>query len=161
MRIRGARPDDAEALAAMWNVMIRETLFTFTTEEKSPGGIAAMIKDRPGAFWVADAPEPVGFVTYGQFRAGPGYAASVEHSIVLTQSAQGHGIGRALMTKAFGSAAQQGRHVMMAAISGAYPGAVAFHSALGFLPVGRLPEVGLKHDQWIGLILMQKMLSGR
>ena len=76
MRIRGARPDDAEALAAMWNVMIRETLFTFTTEEKSPGGIAAMIKDRPGAFWVADAPEPVGFVTYGQFRAGPGYAAS-------------------------------------------------------------------------------------
>ena len=161
MRIRGARPDDAKALAAIWNVMIRETLFTFTVEEKSPDGIAAMINDRPDGFWVADAGGLIGFVTYGQFRAGPGYAASVEHSIVLTKVAQGRGIGRALMTKAFNSAAQQGCHVMMAAISGANPEAVVFHDALGFLPVGRLPEVGRKHDQWIDLILMQKMLSGR
>ena len=64
MRIRGARPDDAEALAAIWNVMIRETLFTFTVEEKSPDGIVAMINDRPDAFWVADAGGLIGFVVW-------------------------------------------------------------------------------------------------
>jgi L-amino acid N-acyltransferase len=161
MIVRAAASGDASAIAAIWNAMIRDTLFTFTTEEKTPSGIEDMIAARPGAFWVAEQDGVVGFVTYAQFRAGPGYAASVEHSIVLTQAAQGRGAGRMLMQRALDSAADQGRHVMVAGISAANPGGVAFHTAMGFDPVGRMPQVGRKAGRWLDLILMQKLLLPR
>lgn len=159
MIIRAAVAEDAPEIAALWNEMIRTTLFTFTTDEKTQAGVTAMIADRPGAFWVAATDRVLGFVTYAQFRAGPGYAASVEHSIVLAASSHGQGLGRALMGKAMASAAQQGRHVMVAGISSANPKGVAFHDALGFVHVGRMPEVARKDGKWLDLILMQKMLA--
>ncbi|MEX3316034.1 N-acetyltransferase family protein [Sulfitobacter sp. PS-8MA] len=158
--IRPAVAQDAAAVAALWSGMIRDSLATFTTEEKTADDIALLIDARRGAFWVADvAGEVAGFVTFGSFRGGPGYAATVEHSIVLSDSARGQGLGRGLMTRAMGAAAAQGHHVMVAAISSANPGAVAFHEKLGFAQVGHMPEVGRKRDQWLDLILMQKILA--
>ena len=98
-------------------------------------------------------------MTYGTFRNGPGYAATVEHSIVLAEGARRSGTGRRLMERAMAEAAQQGMHVMVAGISAVNSGAVAFHAALGFVEAGRLREVGRKNDQWLDLILMQKTLT--
>ena len=159
MIIRAAGTQDAAEIAAIWNDMIRDTLFTFTTEQKTDAGIVAMIADRPGAVWVAQTDRIVGFVTYAQFRTGPGYLSSVEHSIVLGDGARGQGVGRALMDQACLSAAQQGRHIMVAGISSANIGGVAFHAAMGFQQVGRMPEIARKDGQWLDLILMQKMLT--
>jgi len=157
--LRAATADDAGAIADLWNVVIRDTLATFTTRIKSADEMAALIHARSDAFWVAVQDETVlGFVTYGAFRAGPGYSATVEHSIILAPAAQGRGLGRALMTHALAAAKAQGHHTVVAAISGANPGAVAFHGALGFDHVGRMPQVGRKAGQWLDLILMQKTL---
>ena len=160
MSLRAAELGDAGAVATLWNGMIRDSLATFTTEEKTPQDIAGLIASRVDAFWVAEVAGAVqGFVTFGSFRGGPGYAATVEHSIVLAETAQGKGLGRGLMTRAMDAAAAQGHHVMVAAISSANPGAVSFHETLGFAQVGRMPEVGRKRDHWLDLILMQKILG--
>ncbi len=159
MILRAAGAPDAPVIAAIWNRMIRDTLFTFTTDEKTDAGITKMIADRPGAYWVAQDDGIVGFVTYAQFRSGPGYQMSVEHSIVLNEAAQGRGAGRALMDKAMKMAAEQGLHVMVAGISSANTVGVAFHTALGFQHVGRMPQVAHRNGRWLDLILMQKMLS--
>lgn len=161
MKLRAAEPSDAEAVAALWNVMIRDTLATFTSEEKTPQSIQKLISERAGAFWVADGDGVLGFVTYGPFRTGPGYAATVEHTIILDAAARGNGLGRALMHTAMGAAHAQGHHVMVAGISAANPQAVAFHASLGFEQTGVMPEVGRKAGQWLDLIFMQKMLSPR
>lgn len=139
--------------------MIRETDATFTTQEKTIKGMAALIAERTGGFWVADLGGVQGFVTYGPFRSGPGYAATVEHTIILAKTAQGSGAGRALMQKAIAGGRAQGHHVMVAAISGANPGAVGFHSKLGFEQVALMPQVGRKGGKWLDLILMQKIIS--
>tara|TARA_R110002049_G_scaffold10127_6_gene50560 strand:- start:29515 stop:29997 length:483 start_codon:yes stop_codon:yes gene_type:complete len=156
--LRAATPLDATRIATLWNVMIRDSLATFTTVEKSVAEVEQMIADRPGAFWVAGR-DVQGFVTFGPFRNGPGYASTVEHSIVIAPEAQGCGLGRDLMTQALTGAAARGHHAMIAAISGANPGAVFFHEMLGFDRVGHLPQVGRKSGQWLDLILMQKNLS--
>ncbi len=159
MKVRPATLSDAPAVTALWNSMIRETLATFTTEEKLFTDLEAMITARSHAFWVAEGSTGVlGFVTYGPFRGGPGYAATAEHTIILGPEAQGQGLGRALLDHALSAARAQDLHVMIAGISSANPRAVDFHAAMGFVKTAHMPEVGRKQGQWLDLILMQKTL---
>lgn len=159
MKIRGAQASDAKAIAALWNELIRETDATFTHIEKPVDEIVSLIFNRADAFWVADDHGVQGFVTYGPFRGGPGYARTVEHTIILGKDAQGLGAGRKLMARAKDGAQAQGHHVMVAAISGANPAAIAFHAKLGFEQTAMMPQVGRKGGVWLDLILMQKIIS--
>lgn len=140
--------------------MISDSLVTFTTVRKSPAAVAAAIGAGAAPFLVAEAGGQVlGLATCGPFRSGPGYAFCVEHSVHLDPQARRRGIGTMLMEHLQQAAAVAGKRVMVAAISGANPGAVAFHAALGFTEVGRMPAVGFKAGQWLDLVLMQKRLA--
>jgi phosphinothricin acetyltransferase len=157
--IRPAAPADAPAIAAIWNRVIRDTAQTFTTAEKDPADLArAMTAGQP--FLVAETGRaPIaGFVTYFQFRGGPGYAYTVEHSVHVAQEARGRGLGRALMAAAEAHARAAGAHSMIAGVAGENAGGAAFHAAIGYREIARLPEVGWKFGRWHDLVLMQKML---
>ena len=139
--------------------MIRDTLATFTTTEKPVEDVANLIAQRRNAFFVAEQDGLVeGFATCGTFRPGPGYAHTVEHSVIVDPDAQGGGVGRGLMLQLEGACKKADCHVMVAAISSANPHAIAFHTALGFETTARMPQVGRKAGQWLDLILMQKIL---
>ncbi|WP_424831141.1 N-acetyltransferase family protein [Ruegeria sp.] len=160
MIIRPATPADVDAIVSITNEVIQDTLVTFTTELRTPAGIAADIKGRSGHYLVAELRDQVvGFATFGPFRAGPGYAKTCEHTIQLSPDARGQGVGKALMKALENVARDNGVHVLVAGISSANPAAIAFHAALGFAEVGRMPEVGRKWDQWLDLVLMQKILT--
>jgi L-amino acid N-acyltransferase YncA len=89
--IRPATPDDAPAIAEIWNRIIRDTVITFTTAEKDADAIAASIAEGMPYHVAEDAGRILGFVTAFQFRGGPGYAHTFEHSIHLLPEAQGRG----------------------------------------------------------------------
>jgi L-amino acid N-acyltransferase len=161
--IRPANATDAEAIATIWNHYIRQTLTTFTTAEKTTDAIASMIAEKQAAghgTFVALAEGAVaGFATYGQFRVGPGYARTMEHSVMLRPGAAGRGLGRALMAEVEDHASAGGAHSLFAGVSAENDAGRRFHARLGFTEVARLPQVGFKWDRWIDLVLMQKMLS--
>ncbi|MES0824646.1 GNAT family N-acetyltransferase [Ruegeria sp. SCP11] len=160
MIVRRAELGDAAAIAAITNAIIRDTLVTFTTDERTVQSIAADIETRGPGFLVAESDGQVqGFATYGPFRTGPGYAHCREHTIQLASEARGQGTGRALMAALEGAARADGVHVLVAGISSANPDAIAFHAALGFVQVGHMPEVGFKWGKRLDLVLMQKILS--
>lgn len=157
--IRPACADDAVAIATIWNHIIRDTTATFTTVEKDPDAIAAQITAGT-PWWVAVVNETVqGHATYGQFRGGPGYARSVEHSIHLYNSAQGLGLGRALMAALETHAQRHGVHVIVAGVSSDNPAGQAFHARLGYTECGRVCEAGYKWGRYLDLVLMQKILT--
>lgn len=159
MIIREAVQSDAASVTEIWNWMIRDTRATFTSEEKTVEEVASLLTNRPNAFFVAeDQGKVLGFVTFGSFRSGPGYAATVEHSIVVHPDNIGLGVGRALMKRAMSAASQQGKHVMIGAISGVNTQAIAFHEGFGFEHVGMLPQTGRKNGEWLDLVLVQKIL---
>ena len=153
--IRQATARDAVWIMDLWNGVIADTLITFTTTPKTHNEIIAKIET--GTVLVATNQR--GFATYGPFRAGPGYAATVEHSVMIAPGVRGTGLGRALMTLLIQHAREHRKHVMVAGVSSANHTAVKFHSALGFVEVGRMPQVAHKFDQWLDLILMQRMLN--
>jgi phosphinothricin acetyltransferase len=160
--IRPAEPRDADAIVAIWNPLIRESAITFNSQEKTPDDlIRTMIhkRDLGHAFLVAEEERAVvGFGLFGQFRAGVGYARCFEHTIILAPEAHGRGVGRALMTALEEKAREMGGHSLMAGVSAENEAGVAFHKAVGFSEVARVPEVGWKFDRWIDLVLLQKFL---
>ena len=158
--IRQADLEDAEAIARIANDMIRDTLITFTNDEKTPAALRDVIGERGLRYLVAEIDgQVVGFATYGAFRGGQGYRHTAEHSVQLAPAAQGRGLGRRLMARLVDVARADGIHVLVAGVSGANPGGIAFHASLGFAEVGRMPQVGRKWGQWLDLVLMQKVLS--
>ena len=163
MTVRPASVEDAAAIAEIWNRYIRETAVTFTSQEKTPAGIAADIAARQNggmAFFVAEeASRIVGFATSFPFRSGSGYRHTLEHSVQLVQGAEGRGVGRALIARIEAAARSGGVRTLVAVVSGENPQAIAFYQALGFREVGRMPEVGKKFGRWIDIVLMQKFLS--
>ena len=159
LRVRPAQAADAPQIAAIWNAVIEHTAATFTSEPKREEALIADIAHRGAAFQVAEeAGHVLGFATYFQFRGGPGYAYTMEHSIQLAPEARGRGVGRALMAELEGEARREGVHSLWAGVSGENPAGVAFHLRLGFAEVARLPEVGYKFGRWMDLILLRKIL---
>ncbi|MBD3680120.1 MAG: N-acetyltransferase family protein [Rhodobacteraceae bacterium] len=162
MTIRAATDADIPGILAIWNPVIRDTAITFNPVEKSEADLAAMLAEKAAAghgFLVAeDAGEILGFVTYGQFRGGVGYARTMEHTIILAPGAHGRGLGRALMAAIEDHARAGGAHSLFAGVSSGNPSGVAFHAAIGFREVVVLREVGWKFGQWYHLHVMQKFL---
>ena len=156
MIIRHATTADAKAIATIWNHYIRDTTVTFLPDEKSVEDAKKMIAT--DVCLVADDGGVQGFARYFQFRGGRGYVHTVEHTVLLAPGTGGRGYGRDLMRALMTHAAEAGKHSMWAGVSGENAEGVAFHAALGFDEVARLPEVGFKFGRWIDLVLMQKRL---
>ncbi|MEM7471514.1 MAG: N-acetyltransferase family protein [Pseudomonadota bacterium] len=156
--IRTARAEDAAGIAPIYNQIIRDTTITFLPDEKTVDDLVAAI-EAADAYLVAEhGSEIVAFASFGPFRSGAGYARVKEHSICLAQQARGHGLGAALMKALEDAARAQGVRVLVAGISGENDAAQRFHTRLGYVQVGHLPEIGDKFGRPLDLVLMQKSL---
>lgn len=161
--IRQARRADVPQIAQLWNAIIRETVITFNPQEKSDADVWRTILSRarqghPFLVAVQDG-AVLGFATYAQFRAGLGYARSMEHSINLAPAARGLGLGRRLMAAIEDHATARGMRAMVGAVTASNLASQQFHEALGYRVVGRMPQVGWKFGRFHDLVLMQKLLG--
>ncbi|MCQ0971552.1 GNAT family N-acetyltransferase [Paracoccus sp. TK19116] len=161
--IRDSRPDDAPAIAAIWNPVIRDTTITFWPTERSVDEIAAIISHRQAAnrahlVALDDAGQVIGFASYDQFRGGLGYARSMEHTIQVARDFRGSGIGCALMGAIERHARARGHRVMIGAVTGTNAASIAFHARLGYSEWGRVPAAGWKFGEFHDLVLMGKDL---
>ncbi len=160
--IRPASPADVAAITAIINHVILRTTITFNAVAKSEAEVLAMMLERRALgfeMFVADLDGVVGYASYAQFRAGIGYARSMEHSVALSTEGQGRGAGRALMQAVEDHARAGGARIMVGAVTSDNARSIRFHKALGYDQVGLLPDAGYKFGQYYDLLLMQKILS--
>jgi L-amino acid N-acyltransferase YncA len=102
--------------------------------------------------------ELVGFGSLSPYRPRPAYSTSVEDSIYVRRSAQGAGVGRALLAELVHVASARGFHTVMARIVGGHEASIGLHRSLGFEMVGIEREVGRKFGRWLDVVVMQRML---
>lgn len=120
---------------------------------RQAAGHAFLVAERAGAI--------LGFASYSQFRAGPGYVHSMEHTVNLAPEARGHGTGAALMRAIEDHAARAGHHALIGAVTACNAGSLAFHRRLGFAEVGRIPGAGWKFGRFHDLVLVHKQPRAR
>jgi L-amino acid N-acyltransferase len=161
--VRDASEADLAATLEIYNEVIATSTAVFTDVPRTLNEHRAWWEARRSAGFpvlvAAVGEEVVGFASYGQFRPWPGYRGTVEHSVHVRGDRRRQGIGRLLLAELMSRARAQGHHVMVAGIDGDNAGSIALHEALGFVEVGRMPEVARKFGRRLDLVLLQAMLA--
>ena len=162
--IRDATEADLPGILAIYNEVIATSTAVFSDRPVTLEDRQAWFAARAGQGYpvlVAEGGDGsvLGFASFGDFRAWPGYRHTVEHSVHVRADARGRGVGSALLPPVLARAAALGKHVVVAGIDAANAGSIRMHERLGFERAGHLREVGRKFDRWLDLVLMQRLLG--
>ena len=162
LRLRAAEDHDLPALTAIYNEVVASSTAIYRDTpvdlaERRAWWMARTAQGYP--VLVAEAVEGVvGFSTFGDFRAWPGYRFSVEHTVHVAQGRRSSGVGRALVEALFPIAKSLDKHVMLAGVDAENAASIRFHERLGFEQTGRLREVGFKFGRYLDLVFLQRFL---
>ncbi len=163
MNIHDAAAADLPGLLAIYNEVIATSTAVYTDNPVTLDNRVQWWRERVAKGFpvlVATAgSEVLGFSTFGDFRAWPGYRYTVEHSVHVRADRRGQGIGKALLTALFPRAEALGMHVMIAGVDGANAASIRFHERLGFERAGNLREVGNKFGRWLDLVFLQRWIG--
>lgn len=158
--VRRAEERDLEAIVAIYNHAIENTLATFDLEPFEVDARRAWFEgfDDEHPLRVATREEVVvGFAYYGVFRNKPGYARTKEMTVYVAPDATGTGVGDALYAALIEHATQRGVHVLIAVLAAHNPASIALHRKHHFVPVGHLRQVGYKHGTWVDTHYWQRI----
>lgn len=164
MIIRPADADDAFAISSILNAFLATTTIEWTDTPQTTESVLVWLDDHEAVLVAEEADEVVGVAAFGWFRdvvRRPGYRFTVEHTIHMRQDHWGRGLGRQLMQALIDSARESGKHAMIGVIDGENEASVRFHKRLGFVEVGRMPQIGAKFGRWCDLVLLQLRLDAR
>lgn len=103
--------------------------------------------------------ELLGFASYGVFRGWPAYKYSVEHSVYVSASHRGKGIGKRLLQQIIEEATRQDYHVLIGGIDAQNTVSIALHKSLGFQCAGTIRQAGFKFGRWLDLEFYQMILN--
>lgn len=166
MLIRDAQPDDMQAVLDIYNKAVRELAAIWTDHEDDLAERTAWLTDMKAHNWpvfIAEADDGriMGYGYFSSYRGRDGYALTVEHSVYLTEWAQGQGAGRAMLEKLIKTAKQSGYHAMIGVIEAENTISIALHKKLGFADGGVLPQLGQKFGRWLDQHQMVLLLDDR
>ena len=153
MTIRDATPDDAEAIAAIYNHFIANTTISFEEELVSAEVLRQRIADvkEGGLPWiVAEVDGKVAGYAYAtKWRVRAAYRFAVETSVYLSKDFSGQGLGSALYADLLARLRAAGIHLAIGGIALPNPASIALHEKMGYEKVAHFSEVGRKFERWI------------
>jgi L-amino acid N-acyltransferase len=162
MTIRDAVEGDLPEITAIYNDVLMTSTAIYRDE---PATVAERL-----AFWLArveqnyptlvacDGGAVIGFASFGDFRAWPGYRFTVEHTVHVHASWRGRGVGSELVRALIPRAAALGKHVMIGGIDADNVASLRFHERIGFEQVAHFKEVGFKFGRFLDLVFVQRRL---
>jgi len=161
LEIRDAVPDDASAIADVYNHYVRESVATFDTEPKSAEDRRLWLRERDASHPVLVALSDGNIVAWGAlspYGHRPAWYPTVELSLYVHPEHLGEGFGRAMMAALLERARREGHHLVVGQIVGGNEPSIALASTLGFEVVGVLREAGEKFGRRLDGVLVQRLL---
>jgi L-amino acid N-acyltransferase YncA len=158
--IRAARPEDAGAVAALYNTGIAERQATFETRPRAAAEIAAWFE--PGLpFLVAENADGrvVGFARVSPYSDRCVYAGVGEHGVYVDAATRGQGHGRRLLDALAADAERHGLYKLTSRIFTSNAASRAVHRAAGFEEVGVQRRHGRLDGEWKDCVLVERLLG--
>jgi L-amino acid N-acyltransferase YncA len=160
--LRKATPEDAAAVARIYNHYIAESIATFETESVGMQEMADRIA-RIGAnypyFVVEQDSRIAGYCYLNQWNNRCAYRSTVEATVYVDPTMTGSGLGRKLYAALFEEARERHYHAVIAGISLPNPASVRLHESFGFEKVAQFRETGFKLARWIDVGYWELLLE--
>jgi L-amino acid N-acyltransferase YncA len=159
--IRPAEPDDAEAIARIYNQGIEERVATLETEPRSAEERRqwlAMRGPRHPVIVLEREGEVVGWGSLNPFSPRACYDHVADFSVYVERSARGSGIGRRMLEHLIGHARTLGYHKLVLAALARNAAGTALYARVGFRAVGTYREQGMLEGEWMDVLLMELLL---
>jgi phosphinothricin acetyltransferase len=158
MQIRDATEADLPAVAEIYGREAREGHATFDLEPRPRALWEEKLADDDHFLVAEHDGHVIGYATSSPFRPKPAYRHTRESTVYVAPGHQGLGTGRALYDALLARLADDGVHLVVAAVALPNPASLALHRACGFEQVGTMREVGRKHDRWVDVAWLQRLL---
>jgi L-amino acid N-acyltransferase YncA len=164
MQIRDSQNEDIPAITAIYGPNVLYGRASFELEPPDADEMAlrrASLLAGGYPYLVAEHERRVvGYAYASAYRTRPAYRFTVENSVYVAADRHRTGTGRALLDALIARCEQAGFRLMVAVIGDSTnAGSIALHRAAGFSPVGTLPAIGWKHEQWVDTVLMARPLG--
>ena len=151
MRTRVANTEDAPGIVDIYRPAITERATSFEIEVPSAAEMAERIATTLERYpWLVceDDSGLVGYAYATRHRDRAAYQWCVEVSAYVRDGQHRRGVGRVLYLQLFDLLTAQGFHIAYAGITLPNDASVAFHRAMGFVPVGTYRDIGYKFGKW-------------
>ena len=163
VRIRDATPDDAPAIARVYNQGIEDRTATLETELRSAEERAGWLASHGPRHPVLLAVDPGGAVlgrgSLNRFNPRAAYDHVADFSVFVEREMRGRGVGGALLDALEARARAIGYHKMvLAAFATNVPG-TRLYERRGFATVGTYHEQGMLDGRWVDVVIMEKLLG--
>jgi L-amino acid N-acyltransferase YncA len=158
--IRAARPEDAGAVAALYNAGIAERQATFETRPRAAAEIAAWFEPRL-PFLVAEDGDGrvVGFARVSPYSDRCVYERVGEHGVYVDAGVRGEGHGRRLLDALSAEAERRGLYKLTSRIFTTNAASRAVHRSAGFAEVGVQRRHGRLDGEWKDCVLVERLLG--
>ena len=167
IKIRTATGADAPRLLEIYAYYVLNTAVSFEYAPPSVQEFESRILNTLNfyPYLVAEREgEILGYAYAGAFRQREAYSWNAETTVYLKATARGLGLGKMLYTALEEILKAQGMVKLIAAItepvdSSADYNSLRFHTAMGFVPVGRFEHCGQKFGKWYTTLFMAKLIA--
>jgi phosphinothricin acetyltransferase len=160
LRHRRARPEDAEAIAAIYNEGIEDRLATFETRLRSAEDIARWLDDGFPLVVVEEDGGVVAWASAAPYRPDrEAYAGIGEFSVYVARAERGRGAGRTAMEALAAEARSRGFWKLVSRIFPENEASLRLCRALGFREVGVYRRHGMLDGEWRDVVVVELLLD--
>jgi phosphinothricin acetyltransferase len=159
--LRTVHPDDAPAIAAIYNHYILNSPATFEEVPVTPGEMQKRIAETTETYpWFVyeEDGKLLGYAYGRRWKERAAYRHSVEAGVYLDPSAVGKGIGSSLFGALLAELRARQFHCVIGGIALPNEASVALLLKFGFRQVAHFKETGHKFGRWIDVGYWQLML---
>jgi phosphinothricin acetyltransferase len=153
---RPATPDDAAAIAAIYNQGIEDRVATFETRGRTADDVRAWFTGRHPIVVVADEQaRVVAFAATFPYRTRPCYAGVAETSVYVARTARGRGAGRVALQALIDAARNAGFWKLLSRIFPENHASRALVRSVGFREVGVYERHGQLDGKWRDVVIVE------
>ena len=158
MTIRAPKPEDAAAVAALYNHYVLHSTASFETEpldaeqmrSRLESATARLVCEREGAI--------VGFGYTHDWKERAAYRHTQEVTVYVASDSTGLGIGRRLVERLVAACRTTECHALVACITADNEPSRRLFESIGFRRVSHFEQVGRKFGRWLDVVDYELLL---